>query len=101
VKSYDRGRGAYYAKYVLRPDSRKAFLRGWWNVTMRRQGIYGIAILARELSSGYLYLRYRRANIFIVAAAPIAAVFYIWVIGFVSFGTAQRRLRRLARKILA
>jgi glycosyltransferase involved in cell wall biosynthesis len=29
VKRFDAGRGAYYAKYVLRPDSRAAYLADW------------------------------------------------------------------------
>jgi glycosyltransferase involved in cell wall biosynthesis len=29
VKRFDGGRGAYYAKYVLRPDSRSAYLADW------------------------------------------------------------------------
>jgi glycosyltransferase involved in cell wall biosynthesis len=29
MRSYDAGRGAYYAKYILRKDSRSAFLRAW------------------------------------------------------------------------
>jgi glycosyltransferase involved in cell wall biosynthesis len=99
VQGYDRGRGAYYAKYVLRPDSRNAYLRGWWDITMHRQGIYGIAILARELRSGYAYLRHRQANAFIVAAAPVAAAFFVLVIFHVCLGTARRRLRRYARKV--
>ena len=29
MRSYDKGRGTYYAKYILRKDSRQAYLRGW------------------------------------------------------------------------
>ena len=28
-KAYDKGRGAYYAKYILRSDSRSKYIRGW------------------------------------------------------------------------
>ena len=29
LRIYDKGRGAYYAKYILRSDSRSEYLRGW------------------------------------------------------------------------
>jgi GT2 family glycosyltransferase len=100
VHGYERGRGAYYAKYLLRPESRKAYLRGWWDAVRCHRGIYCIAMLAREFGSGFAYLRHRKANAFILAAAPLAAAVYIWVIGAVGFFTLKRRLLQFARKIL-
>ena len=39
-KTYDRGRGAYYAKYILRSDSRNEYL-GKWMGEVRRRAING------------------------------------------------------------
>lgn len=33
---YAIGRGAYYAKFIIRPDSRDAYLRGWFGMTIKR-----------------------------------------------------------------
>jgi GT2 family glycosyltransferase len=30
MRWYDRGRGAYYAKYLLRPDTRRLYAQHWW-----------------------------------------------------------------------
>ncbi len=32
---YAIGRGAYYAKFMIRPDSRDAYLRGWFGMTIK------------------------------------------------------------------
>jgi glycosyltransferase involved in cell wall biosynthesis len=33
---YGIGRGAYYAKFIIQPDSRSVYLRGWLGMTIRR-----------------------------------------------------------------
>jgi glycosyltransferase involved in cell wall biosynthesis len=53
-EGYDRGRGAYYMKYILRDDSRAAYIKGWsrewWHHRNR-------STLRRELMSAAAYLR--------------------------------------------
>lgn len=70
MASYDRGRGAYYAKYLLRPDSRGAYLRGWWRQTFSDLHRGRLATLRRELASARRYLIMRGAW----AALAIGAV---------------------------
>jgi glycosyltransferase involved in cell wall biosynthesis len=102
VDGYDRGRGAYYAKFLLRPESRRAYLRGWWDAVMRHPyGIYGIDVFTRELGSAFVYLRHRKANAFILAAAPLAISLYIYVIGRLSLRILNQRLHHFAHKVLA
>jgi glycosyltransferase involved in cell wall biosynthesis len=101
VDGYDRGRGAYYAKFLLRPDSRKAYLLGWWNAVMHHEwGIYERNVFTRELIYAFVYLRHRKANAFILAAAPVAAVAYIWVISLLSLRKFNKKLHQLAQKTL-
>jgi glycosyltransferase involved in cell wall biosynthesis len=99
VDGYDRGRGAYYFKYLLRPDTRAAYLRGWWKLLMRHQGIYGLGEFARELRAGFAYLRLRKANAFILAALPVAGMVYFCVFCRASVYTLRRWMLRAARKL--
>lgn len=76
MASYDRGRGAYYTKYIMRPDSRSAYLRGW-----ARQAFSGLhrgklETLSREFASARRYLRHRRAWRGLAIAYPAALAFY-------------------------
>ena len=61
MAGYDRGRGAYYAKYLLRADSRAAYLAGWWRASFRNLHRGNLSTLRRELASMRQYLAYRRA----------------------------------------
>lgn len=61
MESYDRGRGAYYVKYLLRSDSRGTYLSGWLRATFFDLHSGKMLTLRRELRSGARYLRSRRA----------------------------------------
>jgi glycosyltransferase involved in cell wall biosynthesis len=52
--TYDRGRGAYYAKYSLRRESRHLYLR-WWFRAVQRRGP-GRRRFLREFMGGIAYL---------------------------------------------
>lgn len=72
MASYDRGRGAYYAKFLLRPDCRYAYAIGWvrnirWHLSGR-----GLVKLLRELRSAAAYLRLRRKVVPLIALTPPA-----------------------------
>ncbi len=54
LESYDYGRGAYYAKFLLMRDARRAYARNWWETTMRRPDRF--ARLRRELIGAARYL---------------------------------------------
>ncbi len=89
---YDQGRGAYYAKYLLRRDTRAAYLRGWWNIARTHQGVDGLVRLAREMRAGSAYLRGRRAYGFLAIAAPVAVASYGAVTLIVGTRVLARRL---------
>ena len=56
-RSYDYGRGAYYAKLLLDPRAREAYARAWWR-RVRRRGLRRAALgrLSRELGGAARYL---------------------------------------------
>ena len=65
-KAYDRGRGAYFAKYILRSDSRSEYIRIW--IRKLKDGISRGSLksrlwcarqLLRELGGGFLYVATR------------------------------------------
>lgn len=94
MRSYDKGRGAYYAKYLLRRDSRLAYLRGWLDGTFRNIHRGNLATLRRELVSAMRYLRVRRAYGFMAAAAPAAAATYLALLACVIGNKAASLGRR-------
>jgi GT2 family glycosyltransferase len=73
---YDRGRGAYYAKFLLRPECRRAYAAGWWGEVRNNLNRAGLARLSRELRSAAAYLRSRRKMGPLVALALPAMAFY-------------------------
>jgi len=70
-KKYDRGRGAYYAKYILRSDSRSEYLRHWMRSIKGgaiSSGLRGLLVTIRqsfhELCGGLHYVATRvRSNL--------------------------------------
>lgn len=61
-KSYDKGRGAYYVKYILRRDLRSKYLKTWIRFVTRgiingnfRQRCWAMRQSLRELSGGVHY----------------------------------------------
>jgi glycosyltransferase involved in cell wall biosynthesis len=73
---YDRGRGAYYAKFLLRPDCRRAYAAGWLREMRMNLNGAGLIRLFRELRSAAAYLRSRGKIVPLVALAlPALAVY--------------------------
>jgi glycosyltransferase involved in cell wall biosynthesis len=82
---YDRGRGAYYAKYIIRSDTRRAYLRGWWK---HANGFYyfsTLARLSREMTAAISYFSHRKRYGFALAAVPIFLAFYVMIAVLVLF----------------
>jgi GT2 family glycosyltransferase len=73
---YDRGRGAYYAKFLLRPECRRAYAAGWLGEVRNHLNRAGLARLFRELRSAAAYLRSRRKTLPLIALALPALAFY-------------------------
>ena len=77
---YDRGRGAYYAKYLLRPDSRRACWRGWWRQANRGHYRSSLRRLNNEILAASRYVLTRhRYGFLLVAAVPAAAAYLLFV----------------------
>jgi GT2 family glycosyltransferase len=55
-EAYDLGRGAYYAKYMLRTDTRWACIKTWIQQARWRHGKPGLLSLATEMKSAIRYL---------------------------------------------
>lgn len=91
---YDRGRGAYYAKYVLRRDTRRATLVGWFGVFRTRRGVRSLRRIGREYVAGLAYLRARQAYAAIAAALPLAALALLMVMAQIASTAARARMRR-------
>jgi glycosyltransferase involved in cell wall biosynthesis len=73
---YDRGRGAYYAKFLLRPECRRAYTVGWLSEVRRSLDPTGLARLFRELRSAAAYLRFRRRIVPLIAWTLPALALY-------------------------
>jgi GT2 family glycosyltransferase len=56
MAGYDRGRGAYYAKFLLRPDCRRTFAAGWLMEVRNHLDGAHLRQLSRELRSAADYL---------------------------------------------
>ena len=75
-KGYDKGRGAYYTKYILRSDSRLKYIRGWMRSIIigaikggLKERLWRVRQSLRELCGGLHYAAARlRANVRAVIA---------------------------------
>ena len=79
--TYDAGRGAFYAKFILRRDTRNTYLRGWWNVAIGVKDRREVARLVRELrgAAGYLVAKRRFGFVLVGAPVALAATVYAFV----------------------
>jgi GT2 family glycosyltransferase len=95
---YDRGRGAYYAKYLLRPDTRAAYIRGWFILANSCYYLAGFARFFREVKAAIAYFIFRRRYLPIVPML-LAGAAGCGVIGIMSvMRFTLSRLPRIRRK---
>ncbi|HET6157700.1 MAG TPA: glycosyltransferase [Dongiaceae bacterium] len=73
---YDRGRGAYYAKFLLRRECRRAYAAGWLGQVRRSLNAAGLVQLSRELRSAAAYLRLHGKIVALVAWSLPALALY-------------------------
>ena len=76
MAGYDRGRGAYYAKFLLRPDSRCTFAVGWLGEVRNHLDRAHLRRFFRELRAAGGYLVHRRKIMSLVLLTPLAAAAY-------------------------
>jgi glycosyltransferase involved in cell wall biosynthesis len=91
-EQHDRGRGAYYAKYLLRRDSRLAYFRGWMEINLSYNSRGELATVRAELASARRYIMSRRRYGFLVFAAIVAVMCYIALTGRLAIRKARRIL---------
>jgi glycosyltransferase involved in cell wall biosynthesis len=85
LKSYDRGRGSFYAKYILRPDTRATFMLRWLSSTWRRRDRQGLRAFQTELTTAAQYAISKRRFGALVLAIPMGLA-VLAVQSIVSFG---------------
>ena len=100
LTGYDRGRGAYFAKYILQRDSRAAYLQGW--ICERFTDVHrgSLATLGCELVSVQNYLICRGKFGVLVLSMPIAFRFFVALalkIAFYKVVPAQRSQASVAQ----
>lgn len=78
---YDAGRGAYWAKYIMRPDTRRAYLLEWWRLSNASHAPYRFKILAREMMSASRYYVKRKCYLalFLFSSLAPLALTYVGV----------------------
>jgi hypothetical protein len=79
MAGYDRGRGAYYAKFLLRPECRRVIAMGWLKEVRNHLDGKHLVRLSRELRSAGEYLLSHRRIV------PLATLV---VAGLAVYGTA-------------
>lgn len=72
--TYDKGRGAYYAKFILNPVSRTAYLRGWFALCLSAVDGGSIGKFRREMASARAYWTLRGERVVLALSFPAAAL---------------------------
>lgn len=69
-RGYDFGRGAYFAKFIIAPQTRRLFLKNWywWTLSNLRDRQFGM--IGRELSGALRYAAFRAWGSKETAATP-------------------------------
>lgn len=91
-RGYDAGRGAYYAKYLIRKDTRSAYLLGWGKRLFVRPSLWGVRQFVRELRAAAVFAMHRRRHGLIVVGIPLAAGSLAGVSALAFARAMQRRL---------
>lgn len=96
--SYDFGRGAYYAKYILRRDTRAHYITGWWTKAKSGRSLSSFARLSREILAAFMFFVSCRRYGFLVMAMPVLLAGY-GVVGLrvALVGTCRRLITRRKR----
>jgi len=93
MRSYDRGRGGFFAKYILRADTRLTFLLGWLRSAWHRRDWAGLRALWTEMATAVQYARSKQRYGALLFAMPVGAA----VLGFQLVVTCiSEGVRRLA-----
>ncbi|WP_082558034.1 glycosyltransferase [Methylobacterium sp. Leaf361] len=93
MKSYDYGRGAYYAKYLLKRECRAAYLSGWKKSRLLYVHGDSLRSFLRELASARRYLVHRGAYslLFMLTLVALVRLLHLTIL------IVLHRLKRLTR----
>lgn len=70
-RSYSQGRGAYYAKFILNSDSRRAYIQAWARLSLRGVTAGSMDRFRREMASARQYWSHRGAYAAIALSWPV------------------------------
>jgi glycosyltransferase involved in cell wall biosynthesis len=90
LRSYDRGRGSFFAKYILRSDTRTVYVVRWLRSAWPRQDWPGIRALRIEMTAAAQYAVSKKRYGAILVALPIG----IAVLGFQTMLTCLFEFRQ-------
>ena len=93
-RGYDRGRGAYYAKYLLRRDSRASYVSGWLSEVFANGRP---SSFAREVRSAWTYLRTKGRGYSVLMLVPIVLAGCLSLAGASVRALFRRAIRRAAK----
>ena len=91
-RGYDQGRGAYYAKYLLRRDSRGSYRTGWLSQVFATRGFRRFG---REIQSAWRYLLRKRGPSAAAVLVPVVIAGSLCLAG----ASLIAPLRRAARAV--
>ena len=95
MQGYDKGRGAHYAKYVARKDTRRAFLQAWWRRRKHAQGRSDLAKFRRELASAFDYLRSQGKYGTLLLVGPVIVLGAGAILGRMALVSLRHKIARL------
>lgn len=90
LRSYDRGRGSFFAKYILRSDTRAVYIVRWLRSAWLRRDWPGILALRTEMATAAQYALSRKRYGALVVALPIG----IAILGFQTMVTCLFEFRQ-------
>lgn len=98
LASYDRGRGSYYAKYILRRDTRAAFLLGWLGSAWHRRDWLGVRTLRTEMITAAQYAISKKKYGILTVAVPVGIAVLSLQSAVACLSGLGNRLRRLQNR---
>jgi glycosyltransferase involved in cell wall biosynthesis len=90
LRSYDRGRGSFFAKYILRSDTRAVYVVRWLRSAWLRRDWPGIRALRTEMATAAQYALSKKCYGALLVALPIG----IAVLGFQTMLTCLFEFRQ-------
>jgi GT2 family glycosyltransferase len=97
LASYDRGRGAYYAKYILQAETRHAYIRGWAQAALAGRTFrhfHDMRSVIREWAGALRYLVRRSAVVGLIAFLCLGICVFLGLVLFIAARIITGAVRR-------